>query len=132
MNTTMLVGIAMAFVGFACFAGTLFSGGGTAKSRQFRVIGEVMSGQQGPGRKRAMVAGLLLCLFGALTTFAGVAAHDAGRGERCRAHCTGQGYTNSELGRVEETSANGRTVAYFGCICTRADGARAQTRADDL
>ncbi len=132
MNTTMLVGVAMAFVGFTCFAGALFSGGGVAKSEQFRVIGEVMSGRQGPGRKRVMSAGMILCVIGALTTFAGVAAHDAGRGERCRAWCAQRGYTASELRRVEETAPSGRTVAYFGCVCAREDGATTQTRANDL
>ena len=49
MHPTMLVGLALALVGFLLFAGTLFGGGGVAKSQQFRVIGEVMSGRQGPG-----------------------------------------------------------------------------------
>lgn len=132
MNATMFVGIGMAFVGFAAFAGTLFSSGGAAKSEQFRVMGEVMSGRRGVGRKRVMTAGLLLCALGALTLFAGVAAHDAGRGERCRTWCTRQGYPRSVLRRVEEPVASGRSVVYFGCVCERDDGATTQTRANDL
>ena len=133
MHPIMLVGLALASVGFLLFAGTMFGGGGVAKSQQFRVIGEVMSGRQGPGRKRAMGAGLALMALGLFTTFSGVAARDSGRGERCQAHCVQQGYTQSSLGRAEETPAGGgRPMAFFACTCTRADGARTQTRANDL
>lgn len=127
MNPTMLAGLALAFVGFALFAGTLFGGGGAAKSRQFAVVGEVLGGRQGPGRRLAMIAGLALMAFGAVATFAGVSAHDAGRADRCRAHCLQQGYTQSALG-----PSDGGGATYFACTCTRADGARTQTRADDL
>ncbi len=132
MNPTMLVGLALAFVGFSCFAGTLFGSGGAAKSEQFRVIGEVMSGRHGVGRRRVMIAGVLLAALGALTAFAGVAAHDAGRPARCRAYCTANGYTQSELGPADLPSRGGRAVRVFACRCTRADGASTQVRADDL
>jgi len=133
MNPTMLVGLALALVGFLLFAGTLFGAGGVAKSEQFRVMGEVMSGRQGPGRKRAMGAGFALMVFGVLTLFAGVAAKDAGRDTRCQAYCTQQGYPQSALGPAEETPpGGGRTVRYFACICTRPDGTHTQTRANDL
>ncbi len=129
----MLVGLALAAVGFLLFAGTLFGGGGVAKSKQFQVIGEVMSGRQGSGRRLAMTAGLGLLGLGVLTTFAGVSARDAGRGERCQAYCVQQGYTQSALGPAEETPAGGgRPVSFFACTCTRADGARTQTHANDL
>lgn len=132
MNATMFVGIGLAFVGFAVFAGALFSSGGVAKSEQFRVMREVLSGQHGADRKRMMSAGLLMAAFGGLTLFAGLAARDAGRAERCRTWCTRQGYPRSVLRRVEEPVASGRPVVYFGCVCERDDGATTRTRANDL
>lgn len=132
MNPAMRFGVALSFVGFAFFAGTLFGGGGVAKSEQFRVIGEVMSGRQGPLRRRAMAAGLALMALGALIAFAGIAAHDAGRPARCQAYCTAHGYPQSELGPAELTSSTGRRVRVFACHCSRSDGARAQVPANDL
>lgn len=133
MNSILAVGVTMAFAGFALFAGTLFRGGGAARSEQFRVLGEVLRGAQGPGPRRAMIAGLILCVVGAFTAFAGIAAHDAGRGARCQSYCLQHGYSQSALGPATEVSPDGgRGVTYFACTCTRPDGARTQTRADDL
>ncbi len=133
MNPIMAVGIALAFSGFALFAGTMFRGGGTARSEQFRVVGEVLRGAQGAGPRRAMLTGLFLCAVGVLTTFAGVTSRDAGRGARCEAYCRQRGFTQSALGPAEEVPpGGGRAVRYFACTCTRPDGARTQTRANDL
>ena len=133
MHPVMAVGIALAFLGFILFAGALFSSGGAAKSRQFQVISEVLGGRHGAGRRLAMLAGLALVAVGALTTFAGVAQKDAGRAGRCQAYCVQQGSTRSEIGPGDETPpGGGRTVRFVACICTRADGGRTQTRADDL
>lgn len=132
MHPVMAVGIALAFIGFGLFAGVLFGSGGVSKSRQFQVIGEVMGGRHGPGRRRAMLVGLVMLVLGTCTSFAGVAAHDAGRAQRCQAYCLQQGYTRSAIGPSDATADRGRRVAFVACTCTRADGARTQTRADDL
>jgi hypothetical protein len=133
MHPIMAVGLALAFLGFTLFAGALFSSGGAAKSRQFQVIGEVLGGRHGGGRRLAMLLGLALCAAGTLTTFAGVAQKDAGRADRCQAYCVQQGYTSSAIGPGEETPAGGgRSVRFVACTCTRADGGRTQTRANDL
>lgn len=133
MNPTMIAGIALAFLGFALFAGVLFGSGGASKSKQFEVIGDVMGGKHGAGRRLAMIVGLVMTVLGTCTTFAGVSARDAGRGDRCQAYCTQQGYTHSALGPAEETPpGGGRAVTYFACMCTREDGAHTQTRANDL
>ncbi|MDP3221236.1 MAG: hypothetical protein Q8S73_44545 [Deltaproteobacteria bacterium] len=132
MHPIMAVGIALAFIGFGLFAGVLFGTGGASKSKQFQVIGEVLGGRHGPGRKRAMLLGLVMTVLGTCTTFAGVTAHDARRAPRCQAYCLQQGYTRSEIGPSDATADGGRRVAFVACTCTRADGARTQTRADDL
>lgn len=132
MNTTMIVGIALAFAGFLGFAATLFGGGGVAKSEQLRVIGEVMSGRQGAGPRRVMAASLGLALLGALVAFAGVAAHDAERPARCQAHCAAHGYPQSALGPADVPAPSGRQARVFACRCTRADGASTVVRASDL
>ena len=133
MHPIMVVGLALAAIGFSLYAGALFASGGAAKSRQFQVIGEVLRGRHGAGRRLAMLAGLALVAVGMLTTFAGVARNDAGRAARCRAYCVQQGYTLGAIGPGDETPpGGGRSVRYVACVCTRADGGRTQTRADDL
>ena len=133
MHPVMAVGIALAFIGFGLFAGVLFGSGGASKSRQFQVIGEVLGGRHGPGRRRAMLVGLVMTVLGTCTTFAGVTAQDAGRRQRCQSYCLQQGYTRGEIGPSDATAAGGgRRVAFVACTCTRADGARTQTRADGL
>ena len=133
MHPVMVVGIALAFIGFGLFAGVLFDSGGASKSMQFQVIGEVLGGWHGLGRRRTMLVGLFMVVLGTCTTFAGVTAHDAGRRQRCQSYCLQQGYTRGEIGPTDATPAGGdRRVAFVACTCIRADGARTQTRADGL
>lgn len=133
MHPTMVVGLALAAIGFTLYAGALFASGGAAKSRQFQVIGEVLRGRHGAGRRLTMLSGLALVAVGTLTLFAGVAQSDAGRAARCQTYCVQQGYTHSAIGPGDATPpGGGRSARFVACVCTRADGGRTQTRADDL
>lgn len=86
-----VVGAAVAGVSFLLFVFVLFSSGGVAKSAQFRVLRELLSGKHGRARRGLVIAAFVGQLFGSCGIFSGVAAHDRARAERCDVHCKSLG-----------------------------------------
>jgi hypothetical protein len=59
--------------------GLLFASGGASKSRQFAVLGDLLSGRQGGLSQGLLIAALLGIVIGAVITFTAVGRRDAAR-----------------------------------------------------
>jgi len=115
------------FLGLAAQMGVIFSSGGLAKSRQFRVIGELLAGRHGATRRAVLVVGFLVAGVGALLLFAGVAQQDRLRAANCAAHCQKAGFEKGAIGPSDDPAK--RVVS---CTCTAADGRRQQFPANEV
>lgn len=129
MSPLMIVGVALFFGGAAFFMALLFGNGGASRSRQFAVIGHLLSGGLGPRKRALTILALLLLGVGMCTTFAGVASMDAARAERCRVHCVAQGYTEGHIGPSIDREPATRFVA---CTCTGGSQPPLELRADSV
>tara|TARA_R110002096_G_scaffold143328_5_gene299418 strand:+ start:70946 stop:71335 length:390 start_codon:yes stop_codon:yes gene_type:complete len=125
----MAIGAALFFAGGLVFAGLLFASGGTQRSRQFEVLGQLFGGRLGQ-RKRALAVGsLVIAGAGAITCFAAIALMDGARAERCRDYCTNSDFVDGTIGPSLDRSKAGRFVA---CTCTAPDKPPLEVRADSL
>lgn len=129
MPLLMKFGIALFFLGISGLLALLFAHGGASKSRQLEVWAHLWRGRQGAGPRRWLRVAVLSSVAGALLCFAGVTQSDRQRARRCHAHCLGAGYDEGRIGPSVERSKHGRFVA---CVCTAADRAPLELRADDL
>lgn len=111
----LLIGAPLAMVGGVTFLVVLFSHGGAPKSQQFRVIGELMSGRRGQQSRVATLVALAAIGLGSCLSFAGIAASDAERAQRCAARCKADGFSEGRIGPSVERDPKRRFVA---CTCT--------------
>lgn len=125
------VGVALFFVGFLLFAGVLFSHGGVARSRQFRVMGELFSGKHGNGARLLFASSFLVLVAGACLLFAGVAASDGARAERCESHCHATGYERARIGPNSDRTDD-RATWWVACICEGGTDTPSEVPADSL
>lgn len=132
MPIPIIVGAIFFIVGAGSFFAALFASGGWDRSKQFRVLGELWRGEHGPGRRRAARLGLLAVLVGAVVSMCGVAANDRERARRCEAHCAASGAVGTIGPSSQPHPTHRRAAAFVACICEGPDGARQESRADDL
>lgn len=129
MSPILVVGLALFFLGGLTFMGVLFGSGGATKSRQLTVLGQLLRGERGGGR-RVITWIALGCLgLGMCTSFAGVASMDAARADRCVERCGAAGYAEGRIGPSLDRDPQTRFVA---CTCTGGDGEPLELRADSL
>jgi len=129
MPPLMLFGIALFFSGVALFMVLLFSSGGANRSKQFGVIADLLGGRRGVGKRRLIIAAMILIGLGACGTFAGVAAMDARRAGHCQDYCVAAGYERGKIGPSIERSKERRFVA---CTCDGGKSEPLELRADSL
>ncbi|MGQ0800674.1 MAG: hypothetical protein ACT4NL_11255 [Pseudomarimonas sp.] len=129
MPPLMLIGVALFFAGAALFMLLLFSHGGAGRSQQFGVIADLLGGRRGVGKRRLTIAALILIGLGAFGTFAGVAAMDARRANRCQDYCIASGYQQGKIGPSMERSKERRFVA---CTCDGGKSEPLELRADSV
>jgi hypothetical protein len=129
MPTLMLIGVVLFFGGGLVFLALLFASGGTARSRQFAVIAELLDGRRGRGKRRLVLAALLLMATGAISLFAGVAAMDARRANHCQDYCTASGFERGTIGPSQDRRPESRFVA---CTCSGGIAEPLERRADTL
>lgn len=122
-----VVGAALFFAGVATAMGVVFTSGGVRKSQQFRVLGEVLSGRAGSGRRALLLGALLAAAAGALVLFGSVAAGDRARAQRCDAFCRARGFDQGRIGPADDPAK--RVVS---CTCTASDGRREQRPAHEV
>jgi hypothetical protein len=113
-----MLGILLFFAGGLTAMTVIFGNGGFAKSKQFQVLGQVLSGSAGRGARRALLIGLCLTALGMCTTFAGVASSDARRAQRCTQTCHELGYKEGLIRGSEATQADHpNRHAFVACRC---------------
>ena len=129
----MIVGAVLFFGGMIVFMAVTFGSGGWSKSRQFRVIGEVMGGKHGHTRKHAATGALVALGVSVVTLFAGVAMKDRARADRCRAHCRAAGYDSGTIGPSKaRRPGNEKAAAFVACTCAAAGKPPLELSADTL
>lgn len=125
----MIVGSLIAMSGMALVLGLLFTSGGASKLKQISVLGKIASGAEGP-RKRGLLFVALGCIgVGSCTAFAGVAAMDAARADRCRARCEAEGF---ETGRIGPSVDRAPATRFVACTCEGGREGTLELRADAL
>ncbi|MFK7984558.1 MAG: hypothetical protein AB8I08_00880 [Sandaracinaceae bacterium] len=125
-----LVGAVVTFAGTLLFGGLLFSNGGVRKSRQFRVIRELLGGTHGNGARLLTVAALLSMASGSCLLFSGVAASDHERAERCERRCRAEGYEAGRIGPNSDRTED-RSTWWVACICEGGSAPVLELRADE-
>ena len=96
----------------------LFSSGGVAKARQLDVLGQVLSGRHGVGKRIGLVVAMMMIVFWACGAFAGVALDDARQGEACTRTCTERGYAGGTVRGSEQRDPPGsKRSAFRACVC---------------
>ena len=132
MPVLTLVGVLLSMGGSALFMVVVFSSGGLAKSEQFRVLGELVAGRPGPV-KRGLLFVAMPTVMGMSTPFAGVAASDSARRQRCEERCAREGYESGRIGppdaKVEQRPTRAKFVA---CRCEASGRPPLELPADDL
>jgi hypothetical protein len=129
----MVVGAVLFFGGMIAFMAVTFGSGGWRKSRQFRVIGEVMGGKHGRTRRRVAIGALVALAVSVVTLFAGVSMKDRARADRCRAHCRAAGYDGGTIGPSKARQPDDeKAAAFVACTCTAAGKPSLELRADAL
>jgi hypothetical protein len=104
----------------------LFTSGGASKSRQFEVLGELMSGRHGALSRLLLIAALGGLVVGALTCFSAVGKGDAGKRQGCQNACIERGYKKGVLGLSASRNSSGKS--YQVCHCR--DGAEKDIELD--
>lgn len=132
VSPLFLVGIAIFFLGGALFGTQLFGHGGWAKSKQFRVIGELLRGAHGTRARRWVVVSLVLLPMGMCLIFSGVTASDFERAERCERHCAREGYASGRIGPNSDRDPQDRSTWFVACICDGNEREPAEFVADTL
>lgn len=127
MPPVMLVGVAFFLVGAALFMAMLFANGGAPRGRQLPVLGKLLSGALGAGKRTLTLVSLALIGFGACTSFAGVASKDRERARLCRERCVAEGYAEGRIGPSVERDPELRFVA---CTCSGGRDEPLELRAD--
>jgi hypothetical protein len=130
MIVVTMFGGALFVIGFLIAAGMVFSHGGSRKSAQFRVIGEIMRGDFGPKTKLLTSVGALLMVAGACFAFSGVMMADAARERRCRQLCTSRGFSSGRIGPNSDRDPRDRATAFVACICEGPGREPLETRAE--
>jgi hypothetical protein len=133
MPVLTLVGVLLSMGGFALFMVVVFSSGGLAKSEQFRVLGELVAGRHGPVKRGLLFVAMPTVMLGMCTTFAGVAASDSARRQRCEERCAREGYESGRIGPSDAKDEHRPTRAKFvACRCEASGRPPLELRADDL
>ena len=117
MNTLLLAGFVFFFAGVALFMGLLFANGGVSKSKQFKVLRELVTGMHGRGARLGIVAALLLALTGLCLCFGGVAKSDMERNRACASACAARGHTRHRIGPNSDRVAGDARTSWVACIC---------------
>lgn len=117
ISPVFIVGGVLVFLGAILFATQLFGNGGWAKSKQFRVIGELFRGVHGAGARKAVILSFLMMPIGSCLLFSGVFASDAERRDRCEARCAAEGYTSGRIGPNTDRDSGDRSTWFVACIC---------------
>lgn len=125
----MIVGVSLFFAGTLALMVLMFANGGTRKSRQFVVLGEIWSGKLGKRRRLLVRSALLLTTSGAFLCFAAVAGMDAARASRCQQYCLTAGYIEGNIGPSTDRTREARFVA---CRCMAPDRPTLELRADAI
>ena len=131
MHFLLLVGVASLFAGVALFMGLVFANGGLSKSKQFKVLSEIITGTHGRGARLGIVAASLLVLTGACLGFGGLAMSDAERANACARACTARGHSRHRIGPNSDRVAGDARTSWVACIC-EGGGERVELRADGL
>jgi hypothetical protein len=90
--------------------------GGANKSRQFEVLGDLLSGRHGALLRGLLVAALGGLVVGALIAFSAVGSIDAARRKQCQDTCVERGFKQGTMGLSASPDASGRP--YKVCKCT--------------
>lgn len=115
----LFVGAGLFMLGVLVFMVVLFTSGGSAKSQQFRVLGEIGRGQHGAGKRIGLLAALLLVVVGACGAFVSSASKDAGVRDACTAKCKADGFENGKLGpSTERDPQQPNKHKFVACICS--------------
>ncbi len=128
----MIAGAALFFGGMLTFMAVTFGSGGWSKSRQFRVIGEVMSGKHGRRRKRAATGALIALGVSVVLLVVGISLKDRARAERCRTQCLAAGYQRGTIGPSAAQQPGTGKAGFLACTCTAAGKSPLEWRADTL
>lgn len=131
MHSLLLAGVASFFAGVALFMGLVFSNGGLSKSKQFKVLAELVRGTHGAGARLGLAAAALLVLTGACLAFGGMAMSDAERANACAAACTARGHSRHRIGPNSDRVAGDARTMWVACIC-EGGGESVELRADGL
>lgn len=131
MHSLLLAGVSFFFAGVALFMGLVFSNGGLSKSKQFRVLAELLAGTHGRGARLGLAAAALLVLTGACLAFSGMAVSDAERDRACAAACTARGHSRHRIGPNSDRVARDARTMWVACIC-EGGGESVELRADGL
>lgn len=130
-NALLVAGAAFFFIGVALFMGLLFSNGGLSKSKQFKVLFELIRGTHGSRARLGLVSAMLLGLTGACLAFGGVAMSDRERNRACASACAARGHTSHRIGPNSDRVAGDARTAWVACIC-EGGGETVELRADAL
>jgi len=129
MPGLMIFGVCMFFTGVLSVLLLLSANGGWDKSRQFAVLGQLLSGKLGALRRTLSRTALLLTFMGAVLCFAGVGQMDARRAQRCHDHCIAAAYLKGTIGPSVDRTSSRRFVA---CACTAPGKPPLELRADSI
>ena len=114
-NKMLLIGGAIFGASVLLVLVLLVTSGGGNKSRQFAVLGELLSGSHGAASRGLLIAAFVGIAIGALTCFGAVGKGDAARRQRCQDSCAERGYKSGKLGLSESRDANGRPNKVCRC-----------------
>ncbi len=113
-----LPGALAAMLGGIVVLALLFSSGGAAKSRQLDVLGQIISGKHGAGKRVWLTVSMVLIVFGSCGAFVGVSMDDARQAEACVQTCTERGYTKGTVRGSEQRDPPGSNRhAFRACVC---------------
>jgi hypothetical protein len=90
--------------------------GGANKSRQFEVLGDLLSGRHGSVMRALLVVAMGGLAVGAMISFSAVGRSDAARRKYCQETCVQRGFTQGTLGLSAGRDASGRS--YKVCRCS--------------
>ena len=132
VHPIMIAGAVLSATGILIFGALLFSHGGVAKSAQFRVLGELFGGTHGARSRALLLLSFVLLPIGACLLFAGVAAADHERAERCEAFCAAEGYASARMGPNSNRVRSDRSTWFVACICEGGEGEALEIDANNL